>query len=398
MYDPRPLIAHLLRRVSFGPLPGQVEELAAGGVAQAIESVLRAEVLPPFDHPTKSDDDIATPWIKQMQDPRSGLAEKVTWFWHGHFTSSVTQVDDVRLLYRQYMLLRRHALGDFRQMAQEITVDPAMLIYLNGDGSTGESPNENYGRELMELFVLGRGNYTQADVRAAARGLAGWSVQDGGARFDPEAAHHGELTFLGRTGQFQALTVVDTVCDHPSSAPFVVTRLHRYIAGTYPSPERRDELARVFRDSGLNVGTLVTAILRHPSFLESRLNRPRYPVEWVTAATAALGAPASLDTCLALGQVPFEPPNVAGWPSGQRWLAPGPALARSSLAVTAPVVDEIAAAQDPVDAALARCSLYEVGATTRAALQRAAAATTDPAKRAAGLLALAVASPEFALA
>jgi uncharacterized protein (DUF1800 family) len=384
--------------VSFGPLPGQVEELAAGGVARAIESVLGAEALPPFDAPTKSDDDIATSWIKQMQDGRSCLAEKITWFWHGHFTSSVNQVDDVRMLYRQYMLLRRHALGDFRQMAQEITVDPAMLIYLNGDGSTGESPNENYGRELMELFVLGRGSYSQADVRAAARGLAGWSVQDGEAKFDPEAAHRGELTFLGRTGRFDARIVVDTVCDHPSCAPYIATRLHRYLAGAYPSPERRDQLARVFRDSGLNIGTLVAAILRHPSFLESRLNRPRYPVEWVTAATAALGAPASLEACTALGQVPFDPPNVAGWPSGQRWLAPGPALARASLAVTAPVVDEIAAAPDPVAAALARCSLYEVGATTQAALQRAAAATSDPAKRAAGLLALAVASPEFALA
>src|ERR1700687_2170069 len=137
----------------------------------------------------------------------------MVWFWHGHLTSSEDKVGDWKRVYDQHLLLRRHALGNFRELLQAITVDPAMLVYLDGDGSTADAPNENYGRELMELFALGRGNYSQADVRAAAGALSGWSVDDRGRpSFDPAAGPPRPVALLGHRVN-DAASVVDAICD-----------------------------------------------------------------------------------------------------------------------------------------------------------------------------------------
>jgi uncharacterized protein (DUF1800 family) len=397
--DDRALIAHLLRRTSFGPLPGQVEALAGGGIAAAIEAVIAARPLPPFGPPAvATEGDLATPWLELMRRPDAGLHEKMTWFWHGHFTSSVSQVDDLVELYNQHLLIRRYALGNFRQLAQAITVDPCMLDYLNGNGSTGDAPNENYAREFLELFTMGRGHYTQSDVTAGARALSGWSVDQRVAVFDPDAAYDGVVSYLGHTGRLRAGDVVDIVCDHPATPRFVAAKIHRYLVGAEASSARLDELAGTFRSAGLEIRPLVEAILRHPSFLQARHNRPRYPVEWVTAATAALGLPTSVDYCSSLGQVPFDPPNVAGWPGGNRWLSGTAALARATLAAQSTPLDDVVAAADPVAEALRRCSLYETSEATRSTLARSAQQIDDPSKRAAVLISLAVVSPEFALA
>ncbi len=401
MADERALVAHLLRRTSFGPLPGQVKRLAQKGVEGALDEILAAPPLPPFGLPPtgQEDDSLAGRWLSQMGSPEAGLHEKMIWFWHGHFTSGISKVDDLRLLWNQHALLRRHALGSFRDLVQEITVDPAMLQYLDGDGSTGDAPNENYARELMELFTLGRGAYSEKDVRAAARALSGWSVDDAGrAVFDEEAAFEGRVTFLGHSGKLRARDIVDIVCTQPACASFIAGKVHRYLVGSEAPAQRRAELAAIFRSARLHLRPLVEAILRHPSFLESRMNRPRFPVEWVTAASAAAGVPSDMALCEAMGQVPFDPPNVAGWPPGERWLSAGVALARSALAVEAPSIEGIARAADPVLAALERCSLYEVSDPTLAALHRAAAAIPGAEQRAAAVLGLAIASPEFALA
>jgi uncharacterized protein (DUF1800 family) len=412
MSDERHLIAHLLRRTTFGPRPGQVEALVGGGVASVLDSVINAPAQDPFPAPAHSDpakgDDMVTPWLLLMRRPGVGLHEKLVWFWHGHFTSALSQVDDLGHLYNQHVLHRRHALGNFRAYAQAITVDPAMLVYLNGDGSTGDNPNENYARELMELFTMGRGHYGQGDVIAAAKALAGWSVHPDRrvAAFDENAAYQGVVTYLGRAGRLQTTEVVDIACDHPATAVFISSKLHLYLVGENPSPARADELAAIFRQSGLEIRPLAEAILRHPSFLQKRLNRPRFPMEWISAAIAALGISdeddvrnqVSAGLASGFGQVPFDPPSVAGWPSGNRWLAAGGVLVRAGLAVQTPGLDEVAQAPDPVAATLSRCSLYEVGAATRRALTAAASQVGDPQQRAATLLGLAIASPEFALA
>jgi uncharacterized protein (DUF1800 family) len=397
------LVAHLLRRTGFGPRPGEVERLARGGIHDAIETVLRAR--PPALSRAPKLDDSGEPlmrwWLERMLSPGAGLHEKLTWFWHGHFTSSIDKVDGARPLWSQHLLLRRHALGSFRDLVHQLTVDPAMLQYLDGDGSTGDSPNENYARELMELFTLGRGNYAQADVRAAARGLAGWSVDDGRARFDRDSAWNEPVTLLGRTGVLRAADVVDTVVSDRACAPSVAGRIHRWLCGVDASAERRDALAERFRASGLSIRVLVEDVVRHPQFLELRLNRPRWPVEWITAALVATGRrdpQVALDLCYSLGQVPFEPPNVAGWPGGRRWLSASQALVRAADALEAQALRDVMASRDMVGATLRRCSLYEVSDETREALGSVAGRIADREQRAQLLLAVAVASPEMALA
>jgi uncharacterized protein (DUF1800 family) len=401
------LIAHLLRRTTFGPLPGQVERLAAtGGIAGAIDWVLSGPPLPlgrPPKLPKEGDGGLlAKWWLARMAEPGAGLLEKLTWFWHGHLTTSDNKVDRPQLLWQQHRLLRDHAAGSFADLVRHITVDPAMLLYLDGDGSTGDAPNENYGRELMELFTLGRGHYSQADVAAAARGLAGWSVDDKGrATFDEGSAYPDAVSFLGIRGRLRAADIAAIACGHDACSRFMVTKLHRYLVGIPPEPQRAEQLAHLFRDSGLNIRPVVEDILRHPSFLQECLNRAREPVEWVTAAMAALGLhdpQVAYDTCAAMGQVPFSPPNVAGWPHGNRWLGASIGLAKAALIVTGQPADDVAAAPDPVGATLRRCALYEVTESTRAALDQAASAVNDARQRALLLVALAVASPEFAVA
>jgi uncharacterized protein (DUF1800 family) len=399
MPDDAALIAHLLRRVSFGPLPGQVEALEPHGYDAAVETVLSAPPLPAFPPPAAGDD-LATAWLRWMRRPDAGLHEKLTWFWHGHFTSSVDAVDPPSLLYRQHLVLRRHALGDFRQLVRDITTDAAMLQYLNGDGSTGDAPNENYARELMELFTLGRGNYTQSDVRAAARALSGWSVSTSGAvSFDPEKSYSGELTFLGVTGTLRVDDVCRIVCNHHACAPFVVGELYRFLVGVEASPSRRASLAATFLGGGMQIAPLVAEILRSQDFRDSVHARPRFPVEWATAAQAALGQDTTGDLAPALGQTPFAPPNVAGWPPGDRWLSGGASLARAQAAIAAEPVPAIVNAADPVAAALRHCGLVSVSPETEAAIRRATAWFGDDRAAVARIaLGLALLSPEFALA
>lgn len=410
--DDRSMVAHVLRRTTFGPFPGQIDAAAGSGASVAIDTVLAA---PPLDagEPALIDDsdndaDFDRPvrrWLSLMANRNAGIHEKMVWFWHGHLTSSYDKVGVWRMMWRQHLLLRQHALGNFREMVQAITVDPAMLVYLDGAESTADAPNENYGRELMELFTIGRGNYGQDDVHAAATALAGWQVDDrrATASFDSESGNNTPVTFLGNS-VVRASDIVDVVCNHSACPPFIAAKLHRFLAGEDPSPERLQHLADVFASSGLEIRPLVEAIVRDESFLELRMNRPRYPVEWVIAALGTFGIdkPRMIyEHVSTLGQVPFYPPNVAGWPPGPRWVSASHALARAALAAQAPAIAEVRDAADPVAAAFERGAVYEPTPPTRASVEKVADAVStkeDPDDRAAVILATVVSSPEFALA
>jgi uncharacterized protein (DUF1800 family) len=288
---------------------------------------------------------------------------------------------------------------------QAITIDAAMLVYLDGDPSVVTAPNENYSRELMELFCLGIGNYTEADVKNGAKALAGYDVDwsTGAVTFYPQYALTSPVTYLGRSVQ-TAQQVVDAVVEHPACAPWIASELYRYFLGVSPSPARLGELATVFRDSNLEIRPLVEAILRDPLFLDPQIRntRARQPVEWVTAAFAAAGASNpgwAASVSKDLGQLPFDPPSVAGWPGGTRWLAASDALVRAGLAIDGPVLAAITDATDMVGTTLARCSLHDVSPATRAALDGIAATTALPKwQRSRILFATAITSPEFALA
>lgn len=407
-------IAHLLRRTTFGPHPGQVEALAGDGYDAAVDRILSLgstegglyaaeDVVTEVPKAVRDDNEELTLWwIEQMSRPEAGLHEKLTWFWHGHFTSSLEKAGPGAMA-AQHELIRRHAQGNFREMARAIVVDGAMLMYLDGDGSNGADPNENLARELMELFTVGRGHYTQADVRAAAQALSGWWVEyeTGETEWDRERAYLGVVDFLGQKGRFRPPDVVDILCDHPACAPFVAAKLHHYLAGTWPTAERTDELAEVFAD--YEIQPLVENIVTHPTFVESRLARPRYSIEWFTAARAVLGLPPyELWTLETLGQMPFQPPNVSGWPATDRWLSPSMTLTRGNLLLDA--VEDLDpdtyafSDDDPVPDALERASLYEVSDETRAALDDAYWAPFDGPDTHRLMLLIALNAPEFSLA
>jgi len=315
-------------------------------------------------------------------------------------------------------------------MLVDISIDPAMLSYLDGEGSLGDAPNENYARELMELFSMGRGHYQQSDVRAAAQALSGWYISDipengnyalGRVRaiFDSESAYQGELQFLGKTLSFNADTpgldrvkqVIEQILAQPATARFIARKLFRYFVHTDPNETVIEELAQIFRSADYQIKPLLSALFRHPEFTsESALaGRGRLPLEWLLASVSAVGLrlkDVDFDSYLnAAAQQPFDPPNVAGWPLGAMWLGVPQAMARHRLAVTAfklsgqhKLIRRLNAASDPVAAVLTQLSITNVSEQTRG--QLIAAAATKPQRkfdRARLILALALATPEFAL-
>jgi uncharacterized protein (DUF1800 family) len=401
-------IAHLLRRATFGPFPGQVDSLVGAGTAAALTSVLTSapSALPaPPGYVYLSIEPVEW-WLRRVRDPGAGLAEKMVWFWHGLLVSAQDKVNSWEWMWEQNQLFRQYALGNFRSLMQAITIDRAMLFYLDGNRSNAASPNENFGRELMELFTLGIGNYTENDVKAGAKALAGWDI-NWSATSSPFSARDqyevltSPVAYLGQQVLTQA-DVVNTVCNHPAMPGFITTKLYKFFHGVAPSAATVTSLSNTFTANNLEIAPVVNAILNDPLFFDAtrRMNRPRVPFEWVTAAFGATGSTdyvGSQAACSALGQTPYYPPNVAGWPSGMTWLSPSQAIGRADAGRFAPVLPAIQSAADPVAAALSQCSLYQVTSQTQNAMNTAVASVSTPSDKASLALGLAIASPEFAL-
>lgn len=418
MDDSAERIAHLLRRTTFGPAPGVVEELRPQGHDAVRDALLGEGSLQLFDDPVTDVPDVENGgdgegvllrwWVDRMRNPTAGLHEKMVWFWHSHFTSSLDKCPATALA-EQHRTVRRHALGNFRSLAKAMVVDPAMLIYLDAAGSQGFAPNENLARELMELFTIGAGHYTEDDVKAAARSLSGWWVDWESAEtgWDPDGAYLGAVRFLGRRGRFRPADIVDALCDHDACAPFVADKLHRFLVGTPPTPERRSALGDLFRDNDLELMPLVSEIVRSTEFEAAVHARPRYPIEWFVQVTHVLGTPPTTDDHLwvlqQLDQMPFLPPNVGGWPEGDRWVSPSQALARGTAIFTiADSTDEELVfgfdEHDPIPDVLARCGIHQPSHTTLAALDEAYWAPFDAAEVDRLLVYLALNSPDVVLA
>ncbi len=395
-------MAHLLRRTGFGPHPDHVSKLSVDGYETALDHVLSATPLtvdPPTFGTLDDEAQLVSWWLTQMARPEAGLHEKMVWFWHGHLTSSLDKAEPAAL-WRQHLVLRRLAMGNARELMQAISIDAAMLGWLDGDGSSSDAPNENYGRELMELFALGRGNYDEADVRSAAYALSGWTVDsEAGAKvvFDAEHGPQRAVTLLGRSVR-TAAEAVDAVCDQPAFAVHLTNRIYTYFHGVTPDADVADGLAAQFRAAGLEIAPLVAAVLRHPSFVTHRLTRPRLPVEWYIAANAVLDTKPEPDVLEILGQRPFNPPNVAGWPISTRWLSAGASMARAAYGWERAQDSEARAVDDPAAWVIERASLFEISDDTRDALDKAAARIDTRRERASVLFALAVSCPEFCLA
>lgn len=279
-------------------------------------------------------------WLDRMVRVEDQTVERLTWFWHGHFATSNQKVKDARLMLAQNETLRRFALGSFTQLAQAMIVDPAMLVWLDGNDNTAQAPNENLSRESMELFMLGHGHYQEADVRDAARALTGWKVNkpEATAVFRGQRHDAKDKTILGTTQNFDARSFVGRVVAQPESAAFVASRLwFRLVSTTPPSAAALARLIAAYGTSR-NVGALLRAITREPAFVDAGTSLVKQPVEWTVGLMRALAVrPTALEpqqqkklltTLRGLGQVPFLPPSVGGWPAGGAWLTTAAALSR----------------------------------------------------------------------
>ena len=379
----RDAVRRLLQRVGLGPRPGELDPAAAAGFDATLTALLPPSVRPDagaaltpppaFPSPPANADQktarkaqrqaaaqegrrLVTWWLDRLAAVDQPYTERMTWFWHGHFATSIKKVGSAPLMLGQNETQRRLGTGDFRALARAMIVDPALLVWLDGSGSKAAHPNENLAREFMELFTLGVGNYAEDDVRQAARALTGWAVRftDDQAVQVPRNHDAGPETVLRTSQAYDAASLVDLLVTQPASPTFLARRLWvRMVGETLPDAQTTDALVQAY-GPGHDVTALVRAIATSAAFRDPRSVLVRQPVEWLVAALRALRIPASrlpatvlAATLAATGQTPFAPPNVGGWPSGTRWLTTTAALARlqagRALAATgdiSPVADE----------------------------------------------------------
>ena len=273
-------------------------------------------------------------WLSRMVRVEQPIREKLTLLWHNHFATSANKVRVAAYMAAQNQKLRTLSLGDFRSLAYAMLTDAAMLRWLDGQTNTAKAPNENLAREFMELFALGHGNgYTEDDVRAGARALTGWVIDpDGQTSLLPKRFDSTAKTLFGRTRNFDAAGFCDAVLSQPKSAEYVAGRLWQQLASDDPpSPQARDRLVAAY-GPGRDLRALTRAILTDDEFTTGRATVVNTPVEWLVGILRALRVPLEPKladaTLRGLGQRPFYPPSVGGWPHGPVWLSTASATAR----------------------------------------------------------------------
>ncbi|MGL6075209.1 MAG: DUF1800 domain-containing protein [Fimbriiglobus sp.] len=298
-------------------------------------------------------------WLDQMIRTPAPLREVMTLFWHGHFTTEAKRMFVAQPLYTQNVAQRTHALGKFRDLLEAVTLDAAMMMYLNMEDSDAKKPNENFARELLELFTVGIGNYGEKDIKEIARALTGWTldapegtkkrptVADAGRGFCRDGlvptfvkAKHdaGEKTILGKTGKFGAKEVLDIVAAHPATARFVCGKLIAYFGVSDPKNELRARLVATFAKSDGDMALIVSDLLTAPEFYsaESRGTLIKSPVHLLVGTCRMLNldvtaTPSLAQLTAAMGQELFNPPNVKGWPGGRDWISAGTLAVRYHL-------------------------------------------------------------------
>lgn len=349
---------HLLARTGFAANTAEIGEFAQltreAAVARLLSWTDRAPVVPapdwtqaPYEPPPRlallSDverkdyqrhlidqgRDLKSWWMAEMLTTVSPLSEKMVLFWHNHFTSSLRKVRMPLLMYRQHMTLRRHALGNFRDLLQAMARDPAMLVYLDGAANRREKPNENFARELMELFTLGEGRYGEQDVREAARAFTGWGIDRNTGEFLFRRALHDDAvkTVLGISGPHDGAAVLDILLARPETAEFIVAKLWREFVSMEPDRSEVQRIAGLFRNSAYDIRVALRELLVADAFYAPRHrgNLVKSPVDVVVGTlrqfrmTVSDPLPYAL-TVGRLGQDLFAPPNVKGWPGGETWI------------------------------------------------------------------------------
>lgn len=346
---------HLLNRTGFGAPPRQVAEFARFSREQAVDRLLASArttpVAPPpsldYIRPNRLKDlseedkkaflraefekgaELRAWWLQEMLQSPSPLTERMTLFWHNHFVSSQQKVKAQRLMVEQNLLLRRYALGNFGELLHAVSKDPAMLIYLDNANSRRGQPNENFAREVMELFTLGEGHYGEQDIKEAARAFTGWSFEPetGDFRWRPMIHDAEPKSVLGQRGNFDGDDVLDILLQQPAAAEFIVGKLWREFVSPTPEAGEVKRIAVTFRDSRYELRPVLRALLLSPAFWarENRGVLVKSPVDLVVGSLRTLEVPVPDALPLAfavrnLGQDLFAPPNVKGWPGGEAWI------------------------------------------------------------------------------
>jgi hypothetical protein len=361
-------VGHLYRRATFGATMQDLDSAVQMGPDRAVDQIIRGRpdaegdkvwgmVTRPIGQ-FNTGDQLPAAWLYRMLYTTHPLREKMTLFWHNHFATSNRKVQNAGYMLGQNELMRRHALGGFRTLLGEMSSDPAMMVWLDTIQSRRGRPNENYARELMELFSLGirhprqpdRRNYTEQDIREAARAFTGWTLTNGRAVFQANQHDDGEKNVLGQRGRFGSTDIV-RICLEQEAAPyFIVRKLFRFLVSETiePTPELLEPLARAFRESDYNFGAVVETVLRSNLFFSPQAYRTRVkmPVDFALGIVRGLeghlpgagherrlGSTALAAAMDGLGQKLFYPPSVAGWDMGRAWLNGQTFLLRQNLAL-----------------------------------------------------------------
>jgi uncharacterized protein (DUF1800 family) len=361
---------HLYRRAAFGARPEEIAASTPRGYAATVDYLLDrarpdagAVPLPLLDPATNGTADtletrkelnklkneqerqLVEWWLERMTLTEQGGVEKLTFFWHDHFATSANKVNNPHLTLAQNETLRKLGGGNFEELAQAIAKDGAMMIWLDSNKNNKNSPNENFARELMELFTIGIGSYSDADVREAARAFAGWRFnRQEGFQVRKNLQDLGTKTVLGQTGALTGEQVVSLLTKAPTAARFITAKVWRHYA--YPIAADSPiitELAAGFA-ADLNITKLLRSVLLHPQFVsrDARLGLVKQPVEWIVGAMRQLDLrPSQFDinrsrtgaVLRLLNQEPFFPPSVGGWPDNGYWISTSSALARYKFAL-----------------------------------------------------------------
>lgn len=337
-------IQHLYARAGFGLSPAEWRQRRGQSLGKALQDLFsgqkRAAELPlpalVISEATANNNEVqqkerqlvaevGTDWLKRMAAPQEdALLERMCLFWHGHFACEIR----IGLAAGQYLnTLRRHALGNFRDLVLAVAREPAMIRYLNNQQNRKEHPNENFARELMELFTIGRGHYTEQDVKEAARAFTGWSSDRTGQFVFRRLLHDFDAkTFMGRTGHFDGNDVIHILLEQKQTARFVCQKIYRYFVNEQPDEQQVEAMTEVFFED-YDIARLMRFTLESDWFYEPRHigSKIKSPVELTAGILRQLGVhhfnPAAVTGIhRALGQVLFRPPNVAGWPGGRAWI------------------------------------------------------------------------------
>lgn len=369
--------AHLLNRAGFGGTPDDIQALESKGSNKATESLLQIDddedlfPVPSLIHPREryayeqqikkaateearqdlrkqffSKErltmlDLRLWWLNRMRYTSAPLQEKATLFWHGHFATSFEKVRDPYLMWQQNETLRQYALGKFPDLLKAMSRDPAMIRWLDLGSSRKDHPNENFAREVMELFSLGEGHYSEKDIQESARAFTGYRInqETGEFRMTMRDFDPTPKTFMGKTGPLSGDEIIDVIVSQPQCARFIGRKLWLFFVAENPSNEIIDTVSALLLSNGYDIGATLGVIFRSAAFYAAQVihHQIKSPVQWMIQTTKMLEIPLPdarvLENSLAaLGQVVFAPPNVKGWDGGRAWISASSLLYRYNLA------------------------------------------------------------------